>query len=276
MKLKYLGTAAAEGVPAMFCHCETCKQARRKKGKEIRTRCQALIDDSLLIDLGPDTYLHLLAYDLDITDVEHCLITHVHSDHFLLDQLECRMPGYGVLKEGTKPLTIYGSDDVNEMLQSDIGRDIMKSGTVLFEKLVPYEPTQMGEYIVTAFPATHGSLNPYFYSIEKNGRCILYAHDTDAFLDSVWDYFEKNEMYFHLVSMDCTEGFEKVDYVGHMNFEKDLLMKECMIKSKVADENTIFVANHFSHNGHASYETASKAMADHQLVVAYDGMEIEI
>ena len=26
MKLKYLGTAAAEGVPAIFCECENCKE----------------------------------------------------------------------------------------------------------------------------------------------------------------------------------------------------------------------------------------------------------
>ena len=29
MKIKYLGTAAAEGVPAIFCNCETCKEARK-------------------------------------------------------------------------------------------------------------------------------------------------------------------------------------------------------------------------------------------------------
>ena len=32
MKLKYLGTAAAEGYPAMFCNCENCKKAQKEKG----------------------------------------------------------------------------------------------------------------------------------------------------------------------------------------------------------------------------------------------------
>lgn len=55
MKIKYLGTAAAEGIPAIFCHCEICKHAREHGGKNIRTRAQALIDDKIMLDLGPDT-----------------------------------------------------------------------------------------------------------------------------------------------------------------------------------------------------------------------------
>ena len=33
MKIKYLGTAAAEGVPAIFCDCETCRYVRKHGGK---------------------------------------------------------------------------------------------------------------------------------------------------------------------------------------------------------------------------------------------------
>ncbi len=30
MKIKYLGTAAYEGVPAMFCNCPVCKKAMKQ------------------------------------------------------------------------------------------------------------------------------------------------------------------------------------------------------------------------------------------------------
>ena len=50
MRLTYLGTAAAEGFPAIFCNCEYCNEARRLGGKNIRTRSQALVNDDLLID----------------------------------------------------------------------------------------------------------------------------------------------------------------------------------------------------------------------------------
>ena len=35
MKIRYLGTGAAEGIPAVFCECSICKNARKVKGKEI-------------------------------------------------------------------------------------------------------------------------------------------------------------------------------------------------------------------------------------------------
>ena len=46
MKLQILGTAAAEGIPALFCTCEYCKKARQIRGKEIRTRSGARISIS--------------------------------------------------------------------------------------------------------------------------------------------------------------------------------------------------------------------------------------
>ncbi|HBJ10614.1 MAG TPA: carbon-phosphorus lyase, partial [Ruminococcaceae bacterium] len=38
MKFQYLGTAAAEGFPGMFCSCDTCEKARKAGGRNIRTR----------------------------------------------------------------------------------------------------------------------------------------------------------------------------------------------------------------------------------------------
>lgn len=56
MKIKYLGTAAAEGIPAIFCECANCKRSRMLGGKNIRTRSQAIIDDVLLIDFPAVVY----------------------------------------------------------------------------------------------------------------------------------------------------------------------------------------------------------------------------
>lgn len=60
MKIRYLGTAAAEGWPALFCSCPICTQARERGGKNLRTRTQAVLDGELLIDFPPDTYCHAL------------------------------------------------------------------------------------------------------------------------------------------------------------------------------------------------------------------------
>lgn len=44
MEIQYLGTAAAEGWPALFCDCEICRKARKTGGKELRTRTQSTVD----------------------------------------------------------------------------------------------------------------------------------------------------------------------------------------------------------------------------------------
>ena len=82
MKFTYLGTAAAEGFPAIFCNCKFCNRARQIGGKNIRTRSQALINDDFLLDIPSDTYAHSLNFDVRLDKIKYLLITHSHSDHF--------------------------------------------------------------------------------------------------------------------------------------------------------------------------------------------------
>ncbi len=88
MKLQYLGTAAAEGFPSLYCVCDTCRRAWEAGGKNIRSRSQSVIDNKLLIDFPPDTYMHMLAHRLPLEKITNCIITHDHSDHFYVWDLE--------------------------------------------------------------------------------------------------------------------------------------------------------------------------------------------
>ena len=83
MKVKVLGTAACEGVPAMFCNCENCVMARELKGKNLRARTQTLIESDMLVDFNADTYLNGQRFGLDLSAVKYFLITHTHCDHFV-------------------------------------------------------------------------------------------------------------------------------------------------------------------------------------------------
>ena len=59
-KLRILGTAAAEGLPALFCQCELCTEARKRGGKDLRTRTSMMIGDTFKVDFPPDSYYHML------------------------------------------------------------------------------------------------------------------------------------------------------------------------------------------------------------------------
>lgn len=114
MKIKFLGTAAAEGWPAIFCECEPCKKAQALGGKNIRTRSSCLIDDEYLVDFPPDTYMHKLRHGLNLAKVEHVFVTHSHSDHFYPKDLGMRLDVFAHV-QGDKTLTVYGNSTVKAL-----------------------------------------------------------------------------------------------------------------------------------------------------------------
>ena len=90
MKVTFLGTAAAEGFPAVFCNCRFCKEARILGGKNLRTRSQSLVNDDLLIDLPADTYHHFLMNGIEGHKIKYLFVTHPHQDHFYPEELNMR------------------------------------------------------------------------------------------------------------------------------------------------------------------------------------------
>ena len=149
MKITYYGTAAAEGIPALFCECETCRAARKNGGKDIRTRSQAMIDDTLLIDLPADTYMHALVYGLPLTRVSHCMITHSHPDHLYPAEIEMRGAGFApVLAEGAECFHIYGSEMVERMLAGTLYCRFKNEARVKFSRLCAFRSYEIGGYTV--------------------------------------------------------------------------------------------------------------------------------
>lgn len=277
MIVKYLGTGAAEGIPAVFCHCEVCQYARIHKGRNIRTRSQALIDRKLLLDFGPDTFLHSLKYNIQLADIQVCFITHSHDDHLYLEDLRARRRSRANLNPGTSALSVYGGMGVNAVLKPREDRYVTKDNSVLFCSIKPFEQVKvLGEYEVTAIPAVHNTEEPFVYVIRNDGHTFLYGHDTDYFEENVWSFFRTNKIYFDAVSLDCTEGIKHIEYPGHMNFERMQKMCDRLRIERCIDKDTKIIANHISHNGLANYDKAFEVGKELGFVVSYDGMEINV
>ena len=154
MKFQYLGTAAAEGWPAVFCRCEACEEAARRGGKNIRTRSQALINDDLLLDLPPDTYLHKLQQGLDLSAVAHLVITHWHMDHFYPQELTIRGGCYSHNMKSTD-LHIYCGADAKEFFDSGVAWEMEKelADHLHWHILTAFQPVEAGPYRITPLPA---------------------------------------------------------------------------------------------------------------------------
>ena len=273
MKIKFLGTAAAEGVPGIFCECENCRKARELGGKEIRTRSQAIINDELLIDFPADTYMHHIMYGVNIPSVKNLIITHSHEDHLYPSEFLMRLPGFA--PTATEKMNVYAGKASIEEIKKAVPE--YENALNLYE-VSAFTAFEAGGYSITPLPSVHSaSTTPFFYIIEKDGKKILYAHDTDFFRDDVWEFFKKEKPYFSLVSLDCTNANVHYDYVGHMGLEKNAEIRRIFLENGYADEKTIFVCNHFSHNPKGmNYCDFAPVAAKLGFVTSYDGLEEEV
>lgn len=276
MKLKYFGTAAAEGIPGLFCDCDLCRYAREHRGKDIRTRSQAIVDDKLLIDFPADTYLHTLYGGLEMSGIHSCIVTHNHSDHLYAADLEMRSVGFAYPHDD-KPLTFYCSPKTSEDVAYNIKRyHLDEQRRVFLEVIEPYRPYTIEGYTVTAFEANHDqACDPYFYSISDGNKSLLYAHDTGVFPKKVWEYLEREKPVFNFISLDCTAMNLKGWVNGHMSLDTVCRVRDRLTALPCAQENTKWCIHHFSHNGaltHAQLEQIANACG---FLTAYDGMTVE-
>ena len=283
MQLTYLGTAAAEGLPAVFCNCPVCRQAARLGGRNIRTRSQSLVNRDLLIDLPTDTYLHKLQNGLDLSAVKYVFVTHWHMDHFYPQELTVRGSYYshGMV---SPELEIYCAAETRAQFEKVSWEANPETLSALhFHILRAFQPVRAGEYTVTPLPANHmhelesnGKPHPYFYLIEAEGRRLLYAHDTGLFLPEVWDFL-KDRGPIQLVSLDGTSGLRECGpKAGHMGLPDNIRVREKLLEMGVCDGETKFILNHFSHNGGMVYDEYAPLAAEKGFAVSYDGMAVEV
>ena len=273
MKIKYLGTAAAEGVPGLFCNCAVCMHARLHKGKNIRTRSQAVVDDTLLIDFPCDTYLHVLRDGLNLRDIHELIITHAHSDHFYPTDFHFRMRGYSDIPDGNT-LHVYGMNAAKEKIEPFLAQR-GESDAFDFTLIEPYKAFRAGKYTVTPLKANHDPKStPVIYIIQKDGKSMLYGNDTGYFPDETWDYLEKSDIVFDLVSLDSTMGFVE-SRNGHMGVSCLREVVSRMTDMGLISPHTKVVAQHFTHNAKGTYEDFKKFYDNLGIITAYDSLEVE-
>lgn len=282
MKIQYLGTAAAEGWPGIFCRCPACREATRRGGRNLRTRSQSIIDDQLLLDFPPDTYMHMLQHGVDLPSITACLITHTHQDHLYWLDLTMRTAGFANPKYMTeKPLTLYGNDDMTQLLDDIAAKHDPRvaEGVLDYRYLQPHQTTEIEGYAVTPLNANHfPGHGAYNYIIEKDGKRLLYAHDTGPFLEETWSYLRGTR--FDLISLDCTMLAKDIR-TTHMGINACCDTRARLLEEGCADDRTLFVINHFSHNGAFCpdgslllHEELVALMEKKGVLVTYDGMSL--
>ncbi len=282
MKIRFLGTGAAEGAPALFCNCDTCKELRRRGEKEWHTRSQYLIDGVLGIEFPPDAYYHALRFDLNFSAMRYLLVTHSHQDHFYAHDFILR--GYKYADVERQPLTIYGNAEVlkvfSECTKRELKPVVAQNFTLVEAK--PFEPFVCGEYSVTPLLAQHGQTETSLvYLIEKAGHRYLHLTDTAKLPTATLEYLQTRFMAqankVDFVTFDCNYLFNPSrEGARHMSLEDNKAMQAEFLRRGIADGHTGYAITHYSHNGKPLSETLARAQREYGFQPAYDGMEIEL
>lgn len=272
IKIKFLGTAAAEGWPAIFCRCESCRRARQLGGRNIRTRSSCVIDETYMVDFPPDTYMHVLTEHVDLSRVEHLLITHSHSDHFYPEDIGMRVEPYAHMGE-VPALNVYGNDTVKKQWERTCA-ELPAENLPRFHEVQPFESYSVGQAEVVPLLADHTPEETcLLYLITRNGRTLLYGHDTGYFPEQTWEYLKNVRIDAAL--LDCTDGPGPCEHY-HMGFPAVLNVQKRLKECRSATDDTLFVITHFSHNGRLLYEELVNMAEPYGFLVAYDGMELTV
>ena len=281
MKIKILGSGGGESFPASFCCCAHCEAARKAGGKSLRSLSQTLIDGDLLIDFPSDTDAHCREYNINLGRIQNVLITHSHADHYMPITAYHR-GGYAAHDMPYEKFSFYGPQNLEKLFDAlrDVydKQDAIDRDKVCFVTLENQKPVKVGEYTVTALTALHdpriGSLN---YIIEKDGKSLLYLLDSGYPTEETFAYLESRKQVFDGVVMDGTMGVcPPKTYIYHMCFAENKMLKEELLKRKIADGHTRFVMTHITHNNAETHEKIEEIFAGTGIAVAYDGIEPEI
>ncbi len=278
MKLTFLGTAAAEGIPALWCECDVCAKAKERGGKELRRRCAYLIDDDTLVDFGPDAFWQTIEFKLDLLKIDRLIITHAHSDHLNPVDLHWRLPPY--LSKVAKTITLIGTQPTFSIILNHIFKNNPQQS---FEKLFIKPITAKagvtitdGDMSVLPIPANHEQiLLPMIYAIERKNRRVLIANDTGMLSDESWALLKGLRLDAAVIESTC--GFKGANCInGHLGLNTTVAFRDRLREMGCLTPESQVITNHFSHNGGLNHPDMVETYGRHGITVAFDGMVIAV
>ena len=174
MRLRLLGTGASNGWPDPWCGCASCAAATAQGVS--RGQTGVLVDDRLLLDLGPELPRAALRQGVGLGGVQGVLVTHAHEDHFAPAALMWRgwQPSPG-------PLHLAGPPAVVAAAAPRADPSVQLTAVRAGDRLT------VAGYDVVALPARHGgpAVGPaLLYDVTgPDGSRLLYATDTGVLPD---------------------------------------------------------------------------------------------
>lgn len=250
MKLSFLGTGAAEGIPCFGCECPRCEAARNGSEKDRRQRTALLVtgtESKLLIDTPPE--ISRMLDQGHFSDISAILLSHEHYDHV------------GGLTEFeywcNRVLHVFAGYDVLPQIHLTPRLSTM----VLPSEFHSHSLLSFGALRVTPFKVMH-HVPCYGFFFQEGDKRVVYYSDSSGMLSE-----------FHLrllaeadVAIFHTPAFEYTEH--HISVQElvDLLQRRPTRQP---------VITHINHHNRRHDELV-EILRPHNVLVAYDGLELEV
>lgn len=287
MKLTFLGTGAGEGYPGYWCECPHCTYARKHRGKNLRTNSSMVIDEELLIDIGPSCFDNAARFGVNLSKIKTLLVTHPHEDHLQPQHLYWRNTDESLLpltyvekmRHGgprftdIPQLNIYGNSFVMETLRKSL--DDMEELKINLHEIKEGKEEKTDGYRILPVRGNHGSQQGFSHSyiIQKDEKTVLYALDSGSYDEDQFALIQ--EYQYDTVIMEGTTGLNE-QYGGHMCLVNNIRIRDRLKENKCLRENSRFLLTHLSPHWCPPHDWYESIVASEGLELAYDGLQIEV
>ena len=287
MKLTFLGTGAGEGYPGYWCECPHCTYARKHRGKNLRTNSSMVIDEELLIDIGPSCFDNAARFGVNLSKLKTLLVTHPHEDHLYPQHLRWRNTDESLLpltyvekmRHGgprftdIPQLNIYGNSFVMETLRKSL--DDIEELKINLHEIREGKEEKTDGYRILPVRGNHGSQRGFSHSyiIQKDGTTLLYALDSGSYDEDQFALIQ--EYQYDAVIMEGTTGLNE-QYGGHMCLMNNIRIRDRLKENKCLRENSRFLLTHLSPHWCPPHDWYESIVASEGLELAYDGLQIEV
>lgn len=286
VKVRFLGTSAAGGFPNPHCRCDNCQAARAEGGKSLRHQSSVLINDDLLIDLGPDVSSAVMEQGIDLANVAWVLQTHPHDDHLLPLHAIARAAPWAA--RNAVPLQWLGSAQSLARIETQLSPksraklDMVVADTpddrrLTLTGIAPWTSFTIGPYRVQTVAANHDpTVSPMLFAIEREGRRFFYGTDTTSLPEGTWDRLAELGWAFDVVVFDHNDGFARPVSPTHMGSEgmrhEVSLMRDCAL---VTDATRV-LGTHLGHHSNGPHSVESARARELGYDIAWDGLVVEV